>query len=904
MNLNITGTATAGGDYTAIAATVDFLAGSATATVPVNVVDDATGESVETIIATITAGGYTIGSPSAATLNLTDDEPAVSITASDAAAGELSGNTGTIVVTRAGSTAAPLTVNATITGTATVGTDYAAIPTPIEIPAGSASVTLTVSPVDDLAPESNETVIVTLNAGPYLISGASSATVTITDDDVNNAPVVAITSPSVAAIAMQHGNGLILEATASDDGKPVGGTLTTAWTMLSGTGTVTFATPAQANSTVTFSAPGSYMLRLSANDTALQTNVDITVTVLAASNSWTGTNIASATPTGSFSEASGAFTVNGGGSNITGTADAFYFLNQPLFGNTDFRARVVSMTGGGSSAKAGVMLRQGTGTGSRGAFMSSYSGANASTSSWRIRTTDGGSYTTTSVAGTPTFPFWVRIVRTGTTFTGYRSANGIAWTQVGTGSITTTDPLMLGLAVTSNSTSQLCTAVFDNVTIITGGNIAPFVAAGDDAAVTIPQPVALDGSVDDDTAATAQWEKFSGPGTVTFADANSSQTTATFGAAGSYVLRLVGDDGQAKTFDEVTVTSALPMVAITASAGSATEANTPLTTFTITRTGSSDFTLPVSFTSSGTASPVDFNDLGGTIALGSVSIPVGNSSAVFSASTVLDAEVEGTETLTLALSAAPSYVLSSPASVTLSILDAPVLSVVASDPTAAEYGLSHGAFTVSRTGDTSALLNIGVTWSGTATRAADYADSGTTFTIPAGSASTVIDLAPLADSLAEGAETAILTAAASGDYAIGVSGYATVLIADLPADDWRLAKFGSESANPIISGDLADPDGDGIVNLLEYAFALEPLTVSSAPAMALAVGEITLTYRKNLFASELTYLVQKSSDVATWSPATPTEEILSDDGNVQVIRASVPVSAAPAKFLRIHISRP
>ena len=902
VNLTISGTATSGGDYTAIPATVDFLAGSATATVPVNVIDDSVGEVVETIIATVAAGGYTVGSPSVATINLTDDEPGVTITASDASAGEPGGNTGTIVVTRSGSTAAALTVNATISGTATAGTDFDAISTPIVIPAGSASAALTVTPLDDFVPESNETVIVTINGGVYLISGPASATVTITDDDVNNAPVVTITSPTVAAISMEHGNGLILEATVSDDGKPVGGTLTTGWTMLSGTGTATFATPSQANSTVTFSAPGSYVLRLSANDGEFQTNDDLTVTVLTANNSWTGTNIAGATPVGSFSESSGSITVNGGGTNITGSADTFYFVNQPLFGNTDFRARVVSMTGGGSSAKAGVMIRQGTGTGSRGAYMSSY-GTGSNTSSWRLRATDNAAWSTTSVAGTPSFPFWVRVVRTGTTFTGYRSADGVAWTQVGTGSVTApTDPLLLGLAVTSNNTSQLCAAVFDNVTITTPGNIAPLVAAGDDASVTIPQPVALDGSVDDDTLATSLWEKISGPGSVTFVDPAAPQTTATFGAPGSYVLRLVGNDGQAKTFDELTITTTLPTVAITASAATATEVNSPLTTFTITRTGSSDFTLSVNFTRTGTASPADYTDVGGTIALGNVSIPVGTGSTAITTSAILDADVEGTETLTLTVTAAPAYAPGSPASATLSILDAPVISVAATAVNAAEFGLVPGEFTVTRTGDTSASLGFTVAWSGTATRSADYTDSGTSFAFSAGSATAVISLAPLADALAEGTETATLTAQ-TGSYAIG-SGNATVTIADLPGDDWRYVKFGGDSANPAIAGDFADPDGDGIVNLLEYGFAQEPLANNSAPAFALDGGDITLIYRRNLLAPDLTYVVQKSSNVSIWEPALPTEEILSDNGSVRTIRARVPIGPAGAKFLRIEVRRP
>jgi hypothetical protein len=42
---------------------------------------------------------------------------------------------------------------------------------------------------------------------------------------------------------------------------------------------------------------------------------------------------------------------------------------------------------------------------------------------------------------------------------------------------------------------------------------------------------------------TAHWSKVSGPGTVTFADANAAVTTATFSASGDYVLKVVASNG-------------------------------------------------------------------------------------------------------------------------------------------------------------------------------------------------------------------------------------------------------------------------------------------------------------------------------------------------------------------------
>jgi hypothetical protein len=109
-------------------------------------------------------------------------------------------------------------------------------------------------------------------------------------------------------------------------------------------------------------------------------------------------------------------------------------------------------------------------------------------------------------------------------------------------------------------------AAFDEVTVTVqaapggGTNQPPTVSAGADAAVTLPGSVGLDGTVSDDGlpvppgAVSTVWSRTSGPGTVTFADAAAVDTTASFSAAGSYVLRLTADDGQYAVFDEVTVT--------------------------------------------------------------------------------------------------------------------------------------------------------------------------------------------------------------------------------------------------------------------------------------------------------------------------------------------------------------
>ncbi len=93
-----------------------------------------------------------------------------------------------------------------------------------------------------------------------------------------------------------------------------------------------------------------------------------------------------------------------------------------------------------------------------------------------------------------------------------------------------------------------------------GANQPPNVGAGQDLAVTLPAAASLDGTVTDDGlpsppgAMTTTWSLVSGPGTVTFADPNAVDTTASFSGTGTYVLRLTADDGGGVASDDVTVT--------------------------------------------------------------------------------------------------------------------------------------------------------------------------------------------------------------------------------------------------------------------------------------------------------------------------------------------------------------
>ena len=90
-------------------------------------------------------------------------------------------------------------------------------------------------------------------------------------------------------------------------------------------------------------------------------------------------------------------------------------------------------------------------------------------SSFQTRLASGASTNQSTFSG-PTAPYWVKLVRSGDTFTGYRSSNGSSWTSQGSATIPMGSSVCIGLAVTSHDDTQLCTCTFDNVQVISAGN--------------------------------------------------------------------------------------------------------------------------------------------------------------------------------------------------------------------------------------------------------------------------------------------------------------------------------------------------------------------------------------------------------------------------------------------------
>jgi serine protease len=169
----------------ATAATTSILAPATGSTVVQLVVTDGDGRTDTATLTLNTTSSATTAPASAGVKACLTDDATITLAATDASAAEAGADAGVFTITRNGSAANALTVTIAVSGTAVSGTDYAALAGSVVIPAGQSSVTVTVTPLDDLAVESAETVVLALQSGVgYLIGTPASATVTIADNDV------------------------------------------------------------------------------------------------------------------------------------------------------------------------------------------------------------------------------------------------------------------------------------------------------------------------------------------------------------------------------------------------------------------------------------------------------------------------------------------------------------------------------------------------------------------------------------------------------------------------------------------------------------------------------------------------------------------------------------------------
>jgi regulation of enolase protein 1 (concanavalin A-like superfamily) len=202
---------------------------------------------------------------------------------------------------------------------------------------------------------------------------------------------------------------------------------------------------------------------------------------------------------GSATYGSGIYTIKGAGADVWGAADEFHYVYLLVTGDVDVRVRVASVTNTDMWAKAGIMIREALTADARHAFVAATPAAGYA---FQRRPDTGGASESTS-GGTGAPPGWVRLVRAGSTFAAYRSADGVTWTSIGTDVVPIGAMAYVGLAVTSHNASALTTALFTNLSIVEASptaNRPPAVSLTspvDGAAFADPATLVMSASVSD-----------------------------------------------------------------------------------------------------------------------------------------------------------------------------------------------------------------------------------------------------------------------------------------------------------------------------------------------------------------------------------------------------------------------
>jgi hypothetical protein len=182
--------------------------------------------------------------------------------------------------------------------------------------------------------------------------------------------------------------------------------------------------------------------------------------------------------------------------------------------------------------------------------------------------------------------------------------------------------------------------------------------------------------------------------------------------------------------------------------------------------------------------------------------------------------------------------------------------------------------------------------------------------LPAGSSTwgDLVNGAPYSGVTTNSLSVANVTIGMSGDrfrcnvnYSFGsTTSNAATLTVITQFQAWQMANFTpAQLSDPNISGSLATPAGDGVSNLMKYALNLLPFTNCSAslPRPTRIGSTLTMTFQASR--SDVTYTVQVSSSLQSWT---------SSGVNIQTagqqVTATYDTTGQPQSFMRLMVTQP
>ena len=396
----------------------------------------------------------------------------------------------------------------------------------------------------------------------------SSANVTITVNQQNLAPFITISVDST--VITQPANTVHVTGTATDDGFPTGSTLTTQWTQVSGPAAATVSNPNSPNTSITFPAAGTYVLKLSASDSQLTSSVSVTITV--------NPPAPNQAPTVAITASQTLLTLP---SNVVILAGKISDDGLPLgaaittqWSQVSGPLPVTFSTPASSSTQVGFPTA-GTYVLQLAASDSQLTGS--ATISITVNAIGTNQAPTVAIIADHTS---ITLPTNTVTLNGVINDDGLPNGTISTQWAQISGPVAVNIAqVTSTSVKvsfpatgvyvikltandgQLASEATITITVTTsGGNQPPTVSAGPSQSLQLPQnTLTLTGYAADDGLPTGStllvnWSQISGSATVSFSTPGSVVTQASFPVAGVYVLQLSANDSQLQTTAQVTVT--------------------------------------------------------------------------------------------------------------------------------------------------------------------------------------------------------------------------------------------------------------------------------------------------------------------------------------------------------------
>ncbi len=784
-------TQTGAATFTATSGTVVIPSGSSTATVTVDPSLDLTVEPDETVVLTVTSGvGYNVGSPSAATGTITNDDTSVSVAVSPGAVAEDGVPNLVYTFTRTGVISTPLAVDFTVGGTATFGaspndytqtgaTAFTSAAGVVTFTAGSSTATVIVDPETDSTVEPDETVILTVIAGVGYTPGApASATGTITNDDTD---VTLAVSPG--SVAEDGATNLVYTFTRNG---VTSNALTVNFTVA---GTASFPGDYSQSGATSFTPPTGTVTFAANSSTATVTidpiadsTVESDETVVITLASGTGYNVATPGPiTGTITndDTDVTLAVSPGSVAEDGATNLVYTFTRNGVTNN---ALTVNFTVAGSASFPGDYSQSGATSFTPPTGTVTFA-ANSSTATVTI-----DPIADTTVEGDETVDIALA------PGAGYNVGSPSAASGTITNDDTDVSIAVAPASVAEDGATNLVYTFTRNG--VTSGALTVNFSVGGTASF---------GASPNDYTQTGATTYSASAGSVTFAAMSSTatvivnpETDTTIEADETVILTLAAGTGynvSSPSSATGTIANDDADVSVAVAPASVAEDGATNLVYTFTRTGFTAGALTVNFSVGGTAvfgpSPDDYTQTGATTyttTSGSVTFAPGSPTATVTVDPEVDLIAEADETVVITLTAGASYNAVSPNSATGTILNDDTLVSVVVAPSSTAEGGANLVYTFSRTGPTTSALAVNFSVGGTASFPGDYTQSGaTTFTPPtatvtfgAGSSTATVTVTPLTDCIVEGNETVDFTVQPGAGYGVGSPSAASGTITNTP----------------------------------------------------------------------------------------------------------------------------